>query len=152
MNIRHATIEDVPAIVAMSAKFYATTNYARFASMSEETVADLAATLVERGVMLIAEADAAPVGMVGLFVAPYMFNHDVRMAHEVVWWVEPTAQGAGIGRALLDAVEPACRELGVAAIQMMHLATSPPQAAEMYRRMGYDLSETGYLKELSRWP
>jgi GNAT superfamily N-acetyltransferase len=148
VNVRRATIEDVPAIVEMSAKFYTTTDYSKFAPMGAETVADLAATLVDTGVMLVAESDGDVVGMVGLFVAPYMFNRDFVVAHEVVWWVEPGAQGAGVGRALLNAVEPACRELGVSAIQMVHLSTSPPQAAELYRRMGYAHSETGFLKEI----
>lgn len=146
--IRAATHADIPAIVSMSRKFYATTDYAMHAPMDDETVADLAAMLVDTGVMLVAEFDGAIVGMVGLVVAPFMFNRGVRTAHEIVWWVEPDAQGFGVGKALLAAVEPACRAQGVVSIQMVHLANSPPQAAALYERMGFRLTETSYTKEV----
>jgi GNAT superfamily N-acetyltransferase len=142
--IRPATHDDLDAIVAMSAKFYATTTYARWAPMCPDTVRDLAAMLIDTGVMLVAEAEGAVVGMVGLCVAPFMFNRAKRGAYEVVWWVEPTAQGAGIGRALLAAVEPACRAAGCDIAQMVHLSTSPPQAAALYEREGYRHTESSY--------
>lgn len=144
--IRPATHDDLDAIVAMSAKFYATTTYAGWASMCPDTVRDLAAMLIDTSVMLVAEAEGAVVGMVGLVVAPFMFNRAKRAAYEVVWWVEPDAQGAGIGRALLAAIEPACRAAGCDAIQMVHLSTSPPQAAALYERAGFRLSESSYTK------
>lgn len=149
--IRHATPGDAEAIVGMAAKFYATTSYRNFAPFDEQTVGDLALALIGSGVMLVAESDGRLVGMVGLFVAPFMFNRAARSAHEVVWWVDPDAQGAGVGRALLAAVEPACRELGVAAIQMVHLESSPPQAAALYEREGYFRTESCFTKELAPW-
>lgn len=144
--IRPATHDDLDAIVAMSAKFYATTTYAGWAPMCPDTVRDLAAMLIDTSVMLAAEAEGVVVGMVGLVVAPFMFNRAKRAAYEVVWWVEPDAQGAGIGRALLAAIEPACRAAGCDAIQMVHLSTSPPQAAALYERAGFRLSESSYTK------
>ena len=52
--IRPATHDDLDAIVAMSAKFYATTTYAGWAPMCPDTVRDLAAMLIDTGVMLVA--------------------------------------------------------------------------------------------------
>ncbi|KRA74267.1 hypothetical protein ASD78_12300 [Lysobacter sp. Root667] len=149
MPIRNATTADIPAIVAMSERFYATTTYRTFAAFCPETVAELAHTLIDRGIVLLAENDAGEViGMVGLFVAPFMFNRDRCAAYEVMWWVNPDAQGAGAGKALLAAVEPACRAAGCHAAQMVHLSTSPPQAAALYERLGYAHSETSYTKVL----
>jgi GNAT superfamily N-acetyltransferase len=148
--IRKATPDDVPAIVEMSRKFYVTTSYCGFTPMCDETVARLAQTLIDTGVMLVAEIEGRAVGMVGLFVAPFMFNHAIKGAYEVVWWVDPDAQGNGAGKALLAAIEPACREAGCAVIQMVHLATSPPQAAALYERMGYGHSESSYTKVLTQ--
>ena len=42
-----------------------------------------------------------------------------------------------------------CKAKGAVAIQMMHLHDSPPQAGEMYLRLGYRLSELSYMKEVS---
>ena len=148
MEVRQATQDDVPRIAAMSAKFYRTTSYAGWASFNPDTVHDLASNLAENHVMLLAEDAGEVVGMVGLFVAPFMFNSDVTAAYEVVWWVDPEAQGRGAGKALLAAIEPACAASGCRAIQMVHLASSPPQAAAIYERMGYTHTESSYTHVL----
>lgn len=147
--IRPATNADVPRIVEMSRLFYGTTSYAEWADFDEETVANLAESLISDHVMLVADVDRKVYGMVGLFVAPHMFNVGVKAAYEVVWWVEPEAQGAGVGKALLQAIESACAERGAAAIQMVHLSTSPPQAALVYERMGFGHTESSYTKRLA---
>jgi GNAT superfamily N-acetyltransferase len=144
--IRPATGADVPAIVAMSELFYRTTSYAAWAPFDAETVENLANTLTDSHIMLVAEDEGRLVGMVGLFVAPFMFNASLTGAYEVVWWVEPGAQGAGIGKALLAAIEPACAERGVHSVQMVHLDSSPPQAAASYERMGFRHTESSYTK------
>lgn len=145
--IRNATEADIPRIVEMSRKFYATTRYADLVGMDDDTVAALARQLMD-SVMLVHETDGSIDGMVGLVVAPFMFNGASKVAYEVVWWVDPMAQGAGVGKALLAAVEPACRARGADAVVMVHLATSPPQAAALYERAGYQHSETSYSKRI----
>jgi len=148
MHVRPATLADVPAIVRMSERFYETTSYAGWACFNAETVAALAENLVLNHVMLVAEHEGQAVGMAGLFVAPFMFNSDCKAAYEVVWWVDPEGRSTGAGRALLTAIEPACREAGCAAIQMVHLSNSPPQAAMLYERAGFVHSESSYTKVL----
>lgn len=148
-TIRKATLADVPAIVSMSAKFYATTSYAQWADFSPESVEALASNLVENHVMLVAEVDGQVVGMVGLLVAPFLFNTERTGAYEVVWWVNPDAQGQGAGKALLAAIEPACKDAGCHAIQMVHLSSSPPQAAAIYERMGYAHTESSFTRTLN---
>jgi GNAT superfamily N-acetyltransferase len=146
MHIRKATQADLPAIVTMSASFYATTSYSAFADFDALAVETLTGLMVDTGVFLIAEHDGAAVGMAGLLVAPFMFNADHRVAYEVVWWVNPEAQGIGAGKALLAAIEPACKEAGCTAVVMVHLSNSPPQAGALYERMGFVHSESSYTK------
>lgn len=146
MQVRNATLADVPAIVDMSERFYETTSYSRWAAFDPNTVEALATNLVENHLMLVADDGGKVVGMVGLFVAPFMFNANVMAAYEVVWWVSPDDQGKGAGKALLAAIEPACLAKGCKAIQMVHLASSPPQAAAIYERMGYAHTESSYTK------
>lgn len=147
MHIRKATPDDVPVIVAMGAKFYETTSYREFADFCPATVAGLAQLMIDTGICLIAE-QGDPVGMAGLVFSPFMFNRTRKAAYEVMWWVDPEVQGSGIGKALLAAIEPACRDMDCDAIQMIHLATSPPQAGALYERLGYLHSESSYTKVL----
>lgn len=149
MQIRAATLADVPEIVGMAERFYATTEFParlRF-PFNADTVAQLATGLIDH-VLLVADDGERLRGMVGLFVLPFLFNGAHTSAHEIVWWVDPEAQGAGAGKALLAAIEPACRAKGAEAIYMVHLASSPPQAAAIYERHGYVLTESSYVKRL----
>lgn len=148
MHVRKATLADVPAVVRMSASFYATTSYAGWADFNPDTVEKLAESLARDHLLLVADHDGEVVGMVGLYVAPFMFNADKRAAYEVVWWVDPAGRSTGAGKALLGAIEPACKEAGCHAIQMVHLANSPPQAAMLYERAGYANTESSYTKVL----
>lgn len=146
--IRQATHDDIPRIVEMAGRFYAQTRYASIAPMAEESAAGLAIVMMEQGVMLIAEAEGAVVGMVGLFIEPFTFNIAKAMATELVWWVEPEHQRSGIGAELLAAIEPACRAKGVNMIRMMCLAGQCAGAEAIYSRMGYTPSEHAYTKVL----
>jgi len=146
--IRNATHDDIPRIVEMAGRFYAQTHYVGIAPMAEESAAGLAILMMDQGVMLVAEADGAVVGMVGLFVEPFTFNIAKTMATELVWWVEPEQQRSGIGAELLAAIEPACRAKGADMIRMMCLAGQCEGAEAIYSRMGYTPSEHAYTKVL----
>jgi L-amino acid N-acyltransferase YncA len=152
MIVRGATSADMRDILRMARAFYATTEYTTSAPMCDETVEGLANWMIESGVMLVAETeDGAVVGMVGLAVAPFMFNRAITSAHEVVWYVDTAARNSGAGRALLAAIEPACAARGISRVQMVHLTNSPAEAAALYERMGFHLSESCYTKELTPW-
>lgn len=144
MKIRPAVAADIPTIVEMSRKFYETTTYTAHAAMCDESVARLSETLADNHVLLVAEIDGRASGMIGMFVAPNMFNNAVLTAHEVVWWVEPSALGAGTGRALIESAIAECKARGCAAVQMVTLSTSPPQAAALYQKLGFVHSESSY--------
>ena len=149
MIVRKAAMGDIAAIVRMSREFYATTGYARIAPLSAIAVVDMTQTMIDTGVILVADHDGAVIGMVGLMIVPFVLNPAVRTAHEVVWWVDRDAPGAnGAGKALLAAVEPACRTAGAVAVQMLALSTSPRHVAVLYERAGYRHSESCFTKEL----
>lgn len=147
-TIRNATLADVPEIVRMSALFYPTTHYADWCDMDEETVADLASNLIENHVFYVAEDEAGLVGMVGVFIAPFLFNRHANFGVEVVWWVAPEARGGRIAASLLQAIEEPLRAAGADRIQMVHMPNSPPQAAALYEKLGYARSEVSYTKDI----
>ncbi|QWP79230.1 GNAT family N-acetyltransferase [Lysobacter sp. K5869] len=149
MDIRKAEAGDIPAIVGMGADFYPSTPYAAagipFCPVTVEAIARL---MQENGILLVADDGRRLVGMVGLVLAPFMFNGAYRTAHEVMWWCDPAAQGAGVGKALLAAVDAAAKAAGAFSVQMLHLVNSPPQAAALYERLGYAHSETCFTKRI----
>lgn len=146
--IRKANETDIPRIEELSKRFYYTTDYVKFAPHSPEAIRFLTETLVKDGVVLVAQLEDEVVGVAGLILTPFMFNHSIIGAYEVVFYIEPEAQGLGVGGELLSAIEPACREAGASLVQMIHLHNSPPQAAKMYEKLGYRYSESCYSKVL----
>lgn len=145
-TIRPATREDVPAIVEMGRRFYAASGYEAIAPASNPSIAGLAILTMESGVMLVAEADDELVGMASLFIEPFTFNPAVTIASELAWWIEPAHRGGMLAVRMMAAIEAACRAKGVDRIRMATLATSPPQAAALYERLGYQHSDSHYMR------
>lgn len=89
--IRSACLFDVPAIVSMARTFYAATEFRHFAPFDAESVGTLAAALIDSGIVLVADAGSHLCGVIALAVAPFMFNRDLRAAHEVIRWADADA-------------------------------------------------------------
>lgn len=148
MQVRKATEADIPGILGMAERFYRATEYATDADYDAASMEAMARLMMDSGVLLVAD-DNGLTGMVGLVVAPFMFNSAHLAAYEVVWWVNPEARGGMTGARLLKAVEPACKERGCTRVTMAHMADSPPQAGQLYARYGYRHTETSWTKVIS---
>lgn len=149
ISVRPATLLDLDAIVEMGARFYAVSGYTEtHGPYDSQSAAATGVLLLHRGVVLIAERDGKPVGMIGLVLAPFLFNAARKTAHEVMWWVDPDARASRAGLLLIDQAERAARNCGAVSIQMIHLDTSPAAAAAVYKRRGYRMTESMYTKGL----
>jgi GNAT superfamily N-acetyltransferase len=146
--IRRATQADMDSVLRMGERFYRSSHYTSMADFCRESARKLVQMVIDAGVLMIAEQDGQDVGMVGLVVAPFMFNNDKIGAYEVFWWVEPEARGGMAAWRLLKSIEQVCAEMGVTLIQMVVLSDSPERAAKMYERAGYVHSETSFTKIL----
>lgn len=147
-HVRHATEKDIPRIVDLAEKFWASSGYDRqgpFNAADAEAAADL---MLKNGIALVAETPERVVGMVMLVIGPGLCNHDVRIAHEVAWFVDPEATHTGAGIMLLRAIEPAARARHCRMIQMHLLTNSPPQGEILYRRLGFSQTERSFTKFL----
>lgn len=74
----------------------------------------------------VAEREGRIVGMIALSL-------DGGHAQLEDFFVDPAAQGLGIGRRLMDALLAACREAGVASVEV----DADPNAEPIYARMGF---------------
>jgi GNAT superfamily N-acetyltransferase len=146
--IRPATVHDTDRIVEMCERFYHITKYIKFAPYDEPTIRELTELLIATGVVLVADLKGELVGLLGMFIGPYLFNRNKIVAHEVVFWVEPEGQGLGVGRELNSAATIVCQERGAVAAQMVKLDTSPPLVSALYESLGYYHSECSYTKVL----
>lgn len=147
-TIRPATREDIPAIVEMGRRFYAASGYEAIAPASNPSIAGLAILTMEQGVMLVVEGDGELIGMASLFLEPFTFNPSVTIATELAWWIEPAHRGGMLAVRMMASIEEACRAREVTAIRMATLANSPPQASALYERLGYQHSDSHYMRML----
>lgn len=146
MNIREATIVDVPELVSMGLRFRASTGYARIITENPAQMATTAERLImqEDGVIFVSEdRGGGLIGMIGLL----LFTHHLSGAltcGEVMWYVLPDHRGHGV-RLLLRA-EDWAREHGAVTIQMIQPVGTDVDA--IYQAMGYDAIEVAWHKPL----
>jgi predicted N-acetyltransferase YhbS len=147
--VRPATEADIPAVVAMGAKFYETTSYAAMCDYDRDALVSVARLMLDSGVLLVADDGGELIGMVGMILSPFVLNPQFTVAYEVMWWVSPDARCSGAGAALVREVERVCRAKGADAVQQVTLANSPPVAGIMLERAGYPLTELVRTKVLN---
>lgn len=148
MILRKATIAEVPALVAMGRRFRAETAYRDLIAESVPQLTAMATRLVEgpQSVVLVAEADGALGGMIGLVVFAHHLSAE-RIAGEVMWWVDPDARG--VGRRLLGAAERWAAEAGAEAIHLIAPAAGDARIGALYTRRGYQPFETAYQRRVT---
>lgn len=122
--IRHATILDGNEILTLVKELYPHTSYAKWAPFEDETVSNLINKITRTGIMLVAQNDDKLIGVIAVMGVPFLFNTNVIEAVEVVWWVLPEHQKAGIGWELLKRADSIRKLRGWKAFQMGRLEES----------------------------
>lgn len=158
--IRKATSADKLDLVAMATRFLTETPYRQFLTVSPAMLDSLVDTVLELGVVLVAERlhfpyigpnlEPAParrelVGMIALVELENPITGEP-FADELVWWVEPEHRHGTIGPRLLVAGEAWAREKLLPVVKMVAPAGS--QVGAFYQRMGYTAVETAFIKVL----
>lgn len=148
--IRPATPLDLDALCDMGALFHAEQPWAATCGAYDrasfrETVEGLG----KGGVLLVAEADGAPVGMIAASLSRLYFNKAVCVAQEVFWYVLPSHR-RGVGGSLLAAMEAACKRAGAGLLFVAGVDAMRGVAVDRVLRMaGYAGAETTRWKVLA---
>ena len=142
--IRPATMQDVPALVAMGQQFAQTEMYRDVLRENPEQMAILAGNLIdhENGAILVLERGGTLVGMIGILCTVHFLSGEL-CAGEVFWWVTPGHRGDGVR--LLKAAESWAMVRGAKTLQMI---APTERVGQFYDRMGFTRIEMSYQKEL----
>ena len=100
---------------------------------------------VER--VLLAEAGAAPAGLLSLRILPYLAE-DAPYAEVTELFVVPGQRRHGVARTLMAEAEHMARGRGCTSIHV-NAWRDNGEAQELYRRAGYEAVEVGFEKHLA---
>lgn len=149
--IRHATSDDLSALMPMCRRFYGLCPWADVAPYDEETAtAGMAALLANENTgLLVIDRDGVLVGAVGFVLTPVWLSAVFHVAQEVFWWVEPEARGSRDGLKLLQEGERWAEAQGAKAVVMIRLDGMEDDALHRtYTRRGYTAVEHHYVRKL----
>jgi len=138
--IRAATFADVPRMVALGREFL------RAAALPIDFDAEHASRTAHGYIYhpdtlaLVLEVDGRVEGVMLAHCLGHAFG-PVRVAQELLWWIEPAHRGAGGG--FIDRYEAWARERGAV---IAGLAARDERVGRLYLRRGYALAETHYFK------
>lgn len=136
--IRRATLDDVPEIVDLGARFLAYSRH-RDIPLDRAAFGNFAAGMIDSGVIFLSDE-----GMIGAVRCPLYFNPAVIVAAEVFWFAPKE------GQALKAAFEQWAVEIGAYAIQYSAIVDDHAKAVDrIYRRSGCVPIETAYFKRIA---
>ena len=142
MTIRQATAEDVPAIAAMGHEFVSTSTYAAHMQTEPARLEALAGTILTNpdAAMWVCVRDEQPIGMLAMAMVTHPMSGD-RIASEIVWWMNPSARGAGVR--LLRTAERWAKDRGAVAV---HMIAPTERVGQLYAAIGYAPVEVNYYR------
>jgi len=146
MNLKLATLDDLPDVVRLAEAFAHESPYASETITGE--IEQFAKDLLRdptKGIVVLYVKDGKPVGLIGGIITKMLMSQSL-IATELMWYVEPEHRGSRKSLALKEAFEFWGRKMGAKFIAMSSLLQSNPSIERYYDRTGYKLQEKAYLK------
>jgi GNAT superfamily N-acetyltransferase len=147
VTIRPGQPGDEHELVRMAGNFLRSSPYGEVLPFRPEVLRALVDTLLEQGVVLVAEdRGAVLVGMIVGMAFPEPIAHEI-MLDELAWWVDDEHRGSSVGPRLLAAWEAWARQHGVDLLRMV-APRGAPSVAGYYTRQGYQPIDMAFVKRL----
>lgn len=143
MNIRPATASDADAIVAIWNPMIRDSTFTFNAQ--EKTKPELADLIATRACFLVAEHNGRVAGFASYAQFRAGIGYAQTMEHTII--LAPSAQGRGIGRALLSALEQHARAAGAHSM-IAGISSANPNAVAFHAALGY--AQVAVLPEVGR--
>lgn len=143
--LRRATLEDLPAIVAMLSDdaLGATREDASLPLDAAYLAAFAAIDSDPNQLLAVAERDARPVGCLQLTFLPGLSRRGAWRGQIESVRIASEARGAGLGRQMFDWAIETCRERGCALVQLT-TDTARQDAHRFYEELGFIPSHVGF--------
>lgn len=135
--IREATLEDIPALLEMGAKFAEKAKLADSVGYDPETMADTFSKMISAGEPLF----IGETGAIGALTFAHPFNANHICASELFWWSEGR-EGMRLLNALIKHCEGSCDSLVMLTLE----AIKPEETGRLYERFGFRPLEHSYVK------
>ena len=154
IEVRRATVADLPSCLDMTARFHAASPIASVAPFDRD---GMAATLTgmfdnPRAGVWIAFWNDKPVGLAGALCYPLYFNPAYEVVQELFWWLDPETRGCGAGEKLFQNVQNWAKDVGASAVFMIALNDSRVDKMDrFYKRAGFQPMERTYMKGSIAW-
>ena len=150
--VRAATKDDIPALVSMGLGFHSQADLNSvglgYDAVSLEKYCHFLLGL-EVAEIFLAEVDGEIVGSISGIIHPWFLDYGETMAIEQWWWVNPDERGKTTGIRLYEALQTWAKSMGATKMIMVGLETgNAGKMANTYKRMGFSLLESHYLKEI----
>jgi RimJ/RimL family protein N-acetyltransferase len=148
MEIRQATIEDLPMMEEKAKEFYASSKF--LGSFNMEKFITLWSRLIESGngvIFSLTDGEGIQ-GAIGGVLYPEIYSDEI-VATEFFWFVTPKHRGRGMD--LYNKFEEWARNHKADQIRLAHLCDLMPDNLKwLYGEMGFTPIEINYAKELPR--
>ena len=151
IQVRLATIDDLPAYVEMARLFHLASpvrDVLEFDAVGYAEFYKSALFNVDIG-MWLAEVDGKLVGIAGALMYGIYFSPDTRVAQELWWYLAPEARGTGAGAVMFAHIEQWASSQKAKAIFMIALENERVGSmVKVYGRAGYFPTERTFMKEI----
>lgn len=145
--VRDGTLDDLPAVVDMAREFWKHTRYDE--DFDADYVEHLTRTALNHGLLAVLEVDGAPNGFVAGLKMPLLANSSVLCGTEIALWINPYARKGRNGIALIKHIENMAKSEGIKYWNMIVMESCQPEVgSSIYKRLGYEKSETSYTRIL----
>jgi len=142
VEIKDAQPKDI-AWLMCQAEIFAASYKAPFALMDRAHVYKLIEKLVAEDFFKIAEIDGVRAGLLGATVVPHVFNPQVRMAIELIWYVRKDYRSQGAGKALIESYVEWAKEN--ADVVKMSLHSDTEVSGNFMAGMGFQFKEKSFM-------
>lgn len=146
--IRPAVVDDLPRLLEMGRAFNVEAGYAEIVPFDQDSFGRTLAALAAAKVLMVIDHKGAAVGMAGADIGASVCNHQVRIAREAFWYIEPEHRKGG-GLSMLNALECAAKNHGVSIFDVVAENGKRDEAlARLYRAAKFNPAERTFRKFL----
>jgi len=152
LNIKIGTFDDYFPICEM-AKHFGKAHYEKWFPIEDYKIADnVTETLSappDKRIILLATNEGNPVGMLVARCDDHPYS-TVKVASEVMWWMEPEFRKSRLALQLPSAFEYWAKNIAKADLMMLSTVDreSSEKVEKFYKRKGYSLVENGFIKKV----